>query len=66
VNENKRERLRKVMEELRNTINKSPVAPGEVLSQDSVNECLKMNWVRKDEMGFFVPTELGKAMARGE
>jgi hypothetical protein len=51
------------MEELKNTISKSPMDPGEVLSQDSINECLKMNWVRKDETGFYVPTELGRAMA---
>lgn len=63
MSEEKREWMRKVSEELNNLVTNNPVSPEGILSVDALQECLKLNWAKKDENGNFIPTELGKAMS---
>lgn len=62
MSEEKKERMRKISAELKNLVANAPVAPGGVLDQDSILECLKLNWAKKDSNGNFVLTDLGAAM----
>lgn len=62
MSEEKRTKLRQVMEELKNTVNKAVVAQEDVISRDAIKECLRLSWVKMDEFGNYVPTELGRAM----
>lgn len=62
MSEEKKERMRKVMEELKNAVNVGPVAPESVICQEAMRECLKLKWVGKDENGNFVPTNVGRAL----
>lgn len=67
MSEEKREKLRKTMEELRNLVAKGEVSPQAILDAVAMAECVHMNWaVRRAADSWYVPTELGKAMAGRE
>lgn len=62
MSEEKKAWMRKIMEELKNTVNTGPVAPESVICQEAMRECLKMKWVEKDADGNFIPTNVGRAL----
>ena len=63
MSEEKRERMLKINSELNNLVTHNSVPPEGVLYADAIQECLKLNWAKKDESGNFILTELGKAMS---
>lgn len=62
MSEEKRERMRKIIEELKQTIRVGTISQEGVICREAMLECLNLNWVTLDESGNFVPTDLGKAM----
>lgn len=48
-----------VIEELRNIAMNQPLFPGDTLSHQTANECVKRGWARRNEDGYFVLTSQG-------
>lgn len=64
MSDEKRERMRKTMIELKNLIEQGAVSPRDILDPAAMTECVHMNWAARRALdSWYVPTELGKAMA---
>jgi len=62
MGEEKREKMRKTMEELKNLVAKEVVPVKDLLDAGAMTECVHMNWAFREGNGNFRPTDLGKAM----
>lgn len=51
---------RMIFEELRNIILNEPLWPGDTISHQGANECVKRNYAARDKDGYFISTMYGK------